>query len=500
MTDVHEEETVEPRSSRPADVAPQSAARLGGQSLLGLLAVVVGAVPFLALLGLVQVRWAPLERLDTSVAAGLNTTVADSRLSVRILSIASEAGGGTTASFVLVVAVVCLLVRRRHRLAAYVTVAGVGLAVLVPVTKALVGRARPDVSLPVVELPTNASFPSGHAMTSLVTWGALLLVLLPGLRPVARRWWSAAAAVLVLVVGFTRLALGVHFVSDVLAGWALGVAWLAVVTLAFRRWLRTRGEPVHPIGTGVVTGGVADGSIPALPHGRRTLAGIAIGAVAVLVGMVALGLVLTRVLGSGPLARADLAIVDAAIGLRSPTLTALAHAVGSLAGLWGVVMATVAGACVAAAHARSWRPVVLLVLAVVGEVLLYGASAAVVARARPDVPDLTQGLPVGASFPSGHAAAATVVYGGIALLVVASTRARWRWAVVAVAVVVVLAVGATRVYVAAHRPSDVVAGLLLGVLWLAVLNRALLTTSSRDDVPGAPLSAAAPTSSAGASL
>lgn len=108
------------------DVAPRSAARLGGQSLLGLLVVIVGAVPFLALLGLVQARRAPLQRLDTGVADGLNATVAASRLSVRILGIASEAGGGATATFVLAVAVVCLLVRRRHRLAAYATVAGVG--------------------------------------------------------------------------------------------------------------------------------------------------------------------------------------------------------------------------------------------------------------------------------------------------------------------------------------------------------------------------------------
>ncbi len=491
---------MEPQVSPSAEDVAQSAVRLGGWSLLGLFGVVVGAVPFLALLGLVQVRWAPLERLDTGTADWLNATVADSQLSVRILSIVSEAGGGATASFLMAVAVVCLLIRRRHRLAAYVAVAGVGLAVLVPVTKALIGRTRPDVPLPVVDIPTNASFPSGHAMTALVTWGVLLLVLLPGLRPTARRWWTVATSVLVLVVGFTRVALGVHFVSDVLAGWALGIAWLAVVTLAFRQWLRTRGEPVHPVGTGVVTGAVADGSVPALPDGRRTVVGIAIGAVAVLAVVTVLGLVVARLLGSGWLARADSAVVTAAVELRSPDLTPVVHAVGSLAGLWGVITATVAAAAVAAAYTRSWRPVVLLVLAVAGEVLLYSTSAAVVGRARPDVPDLTQGLPVAASFPSGHAAAATVVYGGIALFVAACTRARWRWAVVVAAVVVVLAVGASRVYVAAHRPSDVVAGFLLGALWLAVLHRALLTASPPDDLPGPRPLARAATPSRGATV
>ncbi|WP_298462437.1 phosphatase PAP2 family protein [uncultured Cellulomonas sp.] len=463
-----------PQAPTPADeVAPHDAASLGGRSLLGLALVVAGAIPFLALLGLVKLRWAPLADLDTGVAQGLNASVAASPLSVRVLSIASEAGGGATASFVMAVAVVCLLMRRRYALAAYVTVAGVGLAILVPVTKALIGRTRPDVPLPVVELPTNASFPSGHAMTSLVTWGALLLVLLPGLRPTARRWWTVAAVGLVVLVGFTRIALGVHFVSDVLAGWGLGVAWLAVVTIAFRGWLRSRGEPVAAVGTGVVTGPVAPGSAPTLPDGARSVGRIALGAVAVLAVVVLLGLGLTRLLASGPVADLDRALLTAAVELRSPALTSVVETVGSLAGLWGVVMATVAGAAIAAAYLRSWRPVVLLVAAVVGEVLLYGAAAAVVGRARPDVADLTDGLPAGASFPSGHAAAATVVYGGIALLVVASTRTRWHWAVVALAAVVVLAIGASRVYVAAHRPSDVVAGVVLGVLWLAVLHRAL---------------------------
>ena len=187
------------------------------------------------------------------------------------------------------------------------------------------------------------------------------------------------------------------------------------------------------------------------------------------------------------MARADLTVLTAVVDLRSAALTPAVDAIGSLAGLWGVVTATLAGAAVAAAYDRSWRPVVLLVAAVVGEVLLYGATAAVVGRGRPEVPDLTAGLPTGASFPSGHAAAATVVYGSIAVLVVASFRAWWRWVAVALAVLVVVATGFARLYVAAHYPSDVVAGVRLGCRGLAVGQRALLGSDALGEQGRAPV-------------
>ncbi|MFJ3960617.1 phosphatase PAP2 family protein [Streptomyces sp. NPDC090036] len=92
--------------------------------------------------------------------------------------------------------------------------------------KALVGRERPVWSDP-VDSAQYAAYPSGHAMTATVVCG-LLLWLLP--RP-APAWAPAAwavALVSVLGVGFTRVYLGVHWASDVLAGWLLGVAVLAL--------------------------------------------------------------------------------------------------------------------------------------------------------------------------------------------------------------------------------------------------------------------------------
>ena len=120
--------------------------------------------------------------------------------------------------------------------------AGGGLAISQGL-KMLFGRERPDLDYRAVEA-VNASFPSGHAMLSAVvflTLGALAA------RFADRRRLKVlalgAAVFLSLVVGFTRVYLGVHWASDVLAGWCVGAAWAMACWLAafaLTRWRRAR--------------------------------------------------------------------------------------------------------------------------------------------------------------------------------------------------------------------------------------------------------------------
>ena len=456
--------------ARPGTVDPTSLRRFEARSALGLVAVLLGAVPFLAVLVLVEQRWAPLARVDEGVASALNAVVAGTPLAVDVLRVTTDGGGTGTSVYVLVLLTAFLLVRHQRRLAAYVVTTGLGLVVLVPVSKALVGRPRPDVALPVVDLPANASFPSGHAMTSLVTWGVVVLVVLPGVRSATRRWLVAAAVALVLGVGFSRLALGVHFVTDVLAGYALGAAWLAVTTASFRGWQADR-RPV--------AAGVQDLEAPALalapgrsaPEGRAYASRLALAWVAVLVVLVAAGLLVTHVLQGTALGRFDDAAVQALIELRTPARNEVVDLVGRLSGTRAVIVISVATAVLAYAVTGNRRLVLFVALAVIGEVLLYWVTTQVVGRTRPDVPDLTSGLPTGASFPSGHVAAAVVVYGALAVLVGAGASGWWRRAVVVLPVLVVPAVALSRVYEAAHHPSDVLGGAVLGSLWLLTVYR-----------------------------
>lgn len=465
----------------PVDAAGMG--RFGTRAVLGWLAVVVGAVPFLLLWLLVQREWTPLAALDGEVAADLNAAVSGSSLMVGVLRAVTDLGGTGTAVLVLTLATLFLLIRRQRRLAAFVATTGLGLAVLGPATKAIVDRARPVVDSPVVETPSNASFPSGHSMTALVTFGVLLLLVLPGVRRRARPWLIAGTAVLVIAVGFTRLALGVHFVSDVLAGWALGAGWLAVTVAAFRGWQHDRGvEPDEPLDPLDVVPGQAPQLVsatgPVLPEGRVTVLRLLACAAALFAALSAVGLLVTGALTDTWLGRLDRSVAGWFVDLRSSGLTTVMETIGTLSGTRAVIAVGLSLAVLALAVTASWRPVVFVVVTVVGEVLLYFLIAQVVSRLRPEVADLTSGLPSGASWPSGHAAAAAALYGAVAAVILAYGRSRWRWAVLALPLLLAPAIGVSRLYVAAHYPTDVVAGLLLGGVWVIACARMLLPRPS----------------------
>jgi undecaprenyl-diphosphatase len=151
--------------------------------------------------------------------------------------------GGWIGLTALGIAAAVLLVRERawldlgFFLAAYV---GSQLAVLV--VKEWFDRPRPDAGS-TVPLPDSAAFPSGHATAGAASLGALAVLVSERLpSPRARTWLWSLVVVLGIAVGLSRIALNVHFVTDVLAGWCLGIAWLSACLLvrdALRRRERT---------------------------------------------------------------------------------------------------------------------------------------------------------------------------------------------------------------------------------------------------------------------
>lgn len=453
--------------------------RFETHALLGWIAVVIGAVPFLLLWLPVQKSWAPLSRLDGGVAADLNAWISESPRAVTALRTITDLGGTEAAVLIFTLTTLFLLIRGQRRLAAFTATAGLGLPLLGPLTKALVDRARPVVDSPVVDTPSNASFPSGHSLTGLVTFGVLLLLVLPGVRRRARPWLIAATALIVVAIGFTRLALGVHFVSDVLAGWALGAGWLAVTVAAFRIWQHRSGvdtdEPLDPLDVPPDHAPhLVSTAAPVLPEGRATIARLLAWAAALFVVLSALGLLATRALAGTWLGRFDRTAVAWFVELRSDGLTSVLKTIGGLSRTPAVIGVSLSLAVLALAVTASWRPVVFVAVTIIGEVGLYFVIGQVVGRMRPDVVDLTTGLPVGASWPSGHAAAAAALYGAVAAVILTYSRARWRWAVLALPLLLPLAIGVSRIYVAAHHPTDVVAGVVLGGVWVLVCARLLL--------------------------
>jgi undecaprenyl-diphosphatase len=127
---------------------------------------------------------------------------------------------------------VWLALRRAWWTAAWVLTAVALVGPLTTVLKELVGRQRPQFAEGGARYE-SLSYPSGHAsgIATLVTVG--LVLAWPLLARAARPAWLAAGIVLVVLVGCTRMWLGVHFLSDVLGGWALGLGWTLLVALVF---------------------------------------------------------------------------------------------------------------------------------------------------------------------------------------------------------------------------------------------------------------------------
>ena len=142
-----------------------------------------------------------------------------------------------------VVAVAIWLWRRgATRLAIWAALTMVIGGVLGVVLKLIVARARPALPNPVAHA-SGYSFPSGHALNSFLCVGILILVFLPVLRPAGKAVAYAVGAALVLLTGYDRVALGVHYVSDVLAGWGCALAVIAGTAAAFEIWRREHGRP-----------------------------------------------------------------------------------------------------------------------------------------------------------------------------------------------------------------------------------------------------------------
>jgi len=136
----------------------------------------------------------------------------------------------------LLLAVTVVLLRRHGRPAAGWLWAGyLGAIGLYAIAKQVVSRPRPAM-IDLIGHVSGSSYPSGHAIQSLTAWGMLALLAGTGRSPRLRSGLLAAAALVVLLVGVSRIYLGAHWLTDVLAGYALGAAWIAALyALRLRR-------------------------------------------------------------------------------------------------------------------------------------------------------------------------------------------------------------------------------------------------------------------------
>jgi len=149
--------------------------------------------------------------------------------------------GGPAGLAVIVLGVAALVFAQRHRgLSLYVAVTGAMAGLLNLGLKEIFARTRPDLA-EALRKASGYSFPSGHAMGSMVIFGSLAYVVARVHGPWRLRSATIAALLSSIVaVGLSRVYLGVHWISDIAAGYVAGMVWLVVATVTFEAFWRIR--------------------------------------------------------------------------------------------------------------------------------------------------------------------------------------------------------------------------------------------------------------------
>jgi membrane-associated phospholipid phosphatase len=238
---VHPRVTEAWRYLRPILRVPDDWRSLYGRFWLELTVGSVALVAAAWLFGILAedvVTGAPLTVTDATLARWLYAHAAPR--ATRAMFAATELGGPTMITSVTLATAAVLMWRRRWPWLLTLILVVPGGALLNEVIKIAFHRARPKFDVPILAVK-GYGFPSGHAMMATLLYGLLAVLLVRTLRDV--RWCMlvvGVAGLVVVLVGISRMYLGAHYLSDILAAVAAGVAWLvlcltAVATLRYHR-------------------------------------------------------------------------------------------------------------------------------------------------------------------------------------------------------------------------------------------------------------------------
>jgi membrane-associated phospholipid phosphatase len=325
--------------------------------------------------------------------------------------------------------------------------------------------ARPRPNSPFDVLPLrDPSFPSGLALMAVLCYGLLAYLFIPKMPSRFWKWFvGLLLAIVVLFVGFSGILFGTYYVTDVIAGYALGLAWAGLIYTLIERFFSD----------GIVAGQTRSSRQPS-SEGLRA-PGLfkrwpILGLIMIILGTLSFAGLSYNLLAHGPLLRVDNSLNKELIAeaRAAPPIVNEIMLFGFFIGK-EVVQVIVTVLTLYFLYKRYWRELAMLwISSAVGSVV-WNFIIAYFDRPRP--PEQT-GLVITniPSFPSGHAMSALICYGFLAYLLIPQLPSHfWKWIVGIAALLVVLFDGFSRVFQGGHYLTDVLAGYALGIAWAGLV-------------------------------
>ena len=324
-------------------------------------------------------------------------------------------------------------------------------------------RPRPVDHLDVLVL-SGPSFPSASAIMAVLCYGLLAYLLIPKLPSLFWKWFVAIMSTLaIVIVALSSLLFGTHYATDVIAGYALGLAWAGLVFTLVERIFRdgtvgNQGSLQKEIS---FQGLRAPGLFK-----RKPLIGVAL----VLLGSLSLAALGYNVLVQGSLVDLDMSVYKELFAKARgapPSVTDL-MLFGFFVGKQAVQVITALLSLYFLSQ-RYLREFGMLQISSVGAGMIWNFLIGYFSRLRPpeQLGLVITELP---SFPSGHALGTMICYGFLAYLVVPKMPSLlWKWILSITILLIVLFEGFSRIFHGNHYLTDVLAGYALGIAWLVLV-------------------------------
>ena len=317
-------------------------------------------------------------------------------------------------------------------------------------------RPRPMTQMEIIL--DDPSFPSGHSLSALVFYVLLGYLVVPVMP--SRFWKFFVVLLLTLLtvfVGLSRLLLGGHYVTDIVAGYAVGLAWAGLTY--------TLVERLFPDDERLASNARPHSNQPLQSPGLFKRSPI-MGVILILLASLSFAALGYDLLNQGPLVEIDQSIHKTLLAqaqIAPPRLDEImlfAFFIGKQ-----VLLAMVTLLCIYFFHHRLWPEMAMLLISSAGGSFIWEFFISYFARPRP-ADQLGLVITTLPSFPSGHAMSVMICYGFLAYLLIPRMPSLfWKWTLGITLLLVILFSGFSRLFHGNHYLTDILAGYALGIAW-----------------------------------